>query len=1235
MIGEFSVRRRIGSTSSVLAIILACGAGEALAQTVPAPGAQPSTEGQSLGENAPPETDISDADDANSGEIVIVGARASQQSAIDRKKRARTATDSIVADDIGSFPDRNVSEAVSRIAGVALNRNEFGEGDGIAVRGNAGGLTRVELDGLGVQSTHGVSLGADNGRSADFRELPAELVKSIDVVKGSTADMTEGSLGGSVLIETRSGLDFKKPYFSFRAGAEHNSLGKKFTPDFNAVGTHKFFGDRLGIIVSGTYREVQNDSHMMETTTSNNRGYETLFDFDQSPEKTWEYNLDTLGTDEADLVFGNSSETPRTFLTKAISAQSKAECFELFPHNPTGTNAQKAQRILEQRSCLNQWNDYTPSLIRHFMASQEEQRYSIDARADFQVTDNLTVYGKITQANRKVDDQFRSRNPISMFNWNVPGSFVTDTSVYPRERSVSPNAPAGYYLYDPQFGITNSGNNAHLGDVLNVVPGSIVVDEAHNVTAMTLTNNFVGIDQISNVIDTKTRYLQGGAEWRLNRLEVDAMAGMAKAKTTRADMRTSRSYQYGDAALTLQPNGLWDIDLPDDYDETDVNNFVQLNPAGCIAGGSNPATCIGQNAVAPGPTNPEGSPAYTVAQMPLTTPSFGVSYSPRIGETQEKLAKLDVSYRTDGILPFITRFKTGVMYRNNKIDSWGGTGNGGLTIKSAIGTFGEPGYVPAVILPTANVRGTLRACEPTATSSAPGGLSCNYGYVPLADPARVRSGVDTLTAQEMSDLFARTVENRDVSFFGGYPDRGNLPPAWAGIQTDALFSELGAWDFMNFDCLKQCVASDGNVYEQPVNRTSETIKNFYAMVDFEQLLPAGLRFDGNVGIRGVFTKVGGTGLLTLTSIRTTPSYNPLDPNNPGGIVTQSFSQNVSLKGKSTDWLPTFNLNLWAFDDQVVLRGYGGKTVSRPTPSRLIPGGTCTIDERVVLGDAGTDSFGCSGRVGNPDLKPFTAWSYNVSLEWYPNRDTVLSVAYGKLDVKIGNPIAATKVARPFEGSTEVDPVTGEPLADLAFSYPTWENGPGYKRSIWEFTAKTAFTFLPWFLKYTGVDANLSILQSNADSGIRDPFTGDVMLPPDESKYYTNISLWYDDGRLNMRVAYQDRSSRFSCITPCGGNNVNFNYPGEGWTNVRMAGNGYNPGVPRFIDASTFIDAKISYNVTKNVQIYAEGRNLTREGQTVSTGSYNLFADGTPRVMRLQYGGRRFMAGVVVKLGSAQ
>lgn len=1228
-------RRRMAATSSwaVLSLALTCTAAPALAQSEPAEA--PATAPQDEPQDATPQEDQGEA-------IIVVGSRASQQSANARKKNARTATDSIVADDIGSFPDRNVNEAISRVPGVALARNEFGEGEGVALRGNGPELTRVELDGVGVQSTNGIALGL--GRGADMRELPAELVKSIDVVKGSTADQTEGGLGGSIKITTRTGLDFKRPYISVRAGAQQNSLGQKWRPDFNAVTGGRFLNDRLGVIVSGTYTRVQNNGHNYETTTSNNRNYSRLFDFDQSPEKTFTYNPATVGTDAADVAFANSTApdgstlTPRELVALAAGATSKAQCQTIFPDLPSGTNAQKTQRILEQQTCLNQWNDYTPSLIRHLMNTQDEERYSVDARFDYRLTDRLTVYAKGMISNRYVDDRFRTRTPVTMFNQNIQGTFVDTVDPaapnYRRYRTVAPSAPAGYYLFDPNFGLNaiNAGTPASptpvYGNVLNVVPNSVVVDSEHNVTKMTLTNNSVSIDEINNIIDSKSRYGQVGADWHpTDRLFVEAFAGMTQTETKRGDMRTSRAYAYGDATLTLQPNGLWDIDLPSGYDESNPSNFVQLAVPRCVNAALTPPNCVGQNAVPASEFVPASAatPAYTVGQLPAVTPSFGVSYSPALGEAEEKLGKLDVTWDTKDVVPFITRVKAGAMYRNNVLDRWGA---GGYTVSGTVGTFGQPGYIGGVYVPTANVRGTVRACEPTATST----VSCNYGYVPSADPRAARSGVDTLTPAQLRDLFAATAYDQESNYFNGLPNRGDLPPAWKGIRTADLFAALGAGDFMNFDCIKVCKGSDGKMYDQPVQHTDETIKNIYGMVDFEAKLPFGLLFNGNVGLRGVFADVKGSGLLTLTNIKKTALFNPAQPNAAAGITTQSFSMNTSIHKKTTDWLPSVNLNLWAFNESVVLRLYGGKTMSRPTPSNLLPGGTCTTDERIDDGDVSGD-YGCSGRVGNAGLSPFKAWNYNASLEWYPNADTLISVTYGKLDVKVGNPIAVTVLAKPFAGSDLIDSVTGDPLADITFSVPTWANGPGYKRDIWEFNVKTAFTFLPWFLRHMGFDGNMSILQSAATSGQMDPLSGDVMLPPDESKYYTNASLWYDDGKLNIRATYQKRSSRFLCITPCGGNTTDINYPGEQWTNVRLVAPGWNPGVARFADGSAFIDAKISYNITRNFQVYLEGRNMMREAQTISTGEYIPFADGTPRIMRLSYGGRRILGGVKVQFGN--
>ena len=62
---------------------------------------------------------------------------------------------------------------------------------------------------------------------------------------------------------------------------------------------------------------------------------------------------------------------------------------------------------------------------------------------------------------------------------------------------------------------------------------------------------------------------------------------------------------------------------------------------------------------------------------------------------------------------------------------------------------------------------------------------------------------------------------------------------------------------------------------------------------------------------------------------------------------------------------------------------------------LLPSGTCTVDERNNADVNGTtdNPNTCSGRVGNPALQPFQGDNRNISLEWYPTQDLMLSVAH--------------------------------------------------------------------------------------------------------------------------------------------------------------------------------------------------------------------------------------------------
>jgi len=84
-------------------------------------------------------------------EVVVTGIRASLRSSMEVKRNALQVIDAISAEDIGEFPDKNVGEALQRVTGVQLSRQD-GEGRGVSIRGADPGLNRVEINGSSALS---------------------------------------------------------------------------------------------------------------------------------------------------------------------------------------------------------------------------------------------------------------------------------------------------------------------------------------------------------------------------------------------------------------------------------------------------------------------------------------------------------------------------------------------------------------------------------------------------------------------------------------------------------------------------------------------------------------------------------------------------------------------------------------------------------------------------------------------------------------------------------------------------------------------------------------------------------------------------------------------------------------------------------------------------------------------------------------------------------------------------
>lgn len=197
-----------------------------------------------------------DAEQANEDQVVVIrGIRGSLKSNIANKRLAIGTKDVISSEDIGKFPDKNVAESLSRLPGVTIQR-QFGEGSAVSIRGAGLGLTKTTLNGQNVASTGWFVLEPAR-RSFNYELLPSEIVGDLEVYKTSQANLIEGGIGGTVIVNTRRplSLDANTVYGSIEVMNSDDSGDTD--PQFSGMYSWKNGEDNFGIILSAVAQQRQ------------------------------------------------------------------------------------------------------------------------------------------------------------------------------------------------------------------------------------------------------------------------------------------------------------------------------------------------------------------------------------------------------------------------------------------------------------------------------------------------------------------------------------------------------------------------------------------------------------------------------------------------------------------------------------------------------------------------------------------------------------------------------------------------------------------------------------------------------------------------------------------------------------------------------------------------------------------------------------------------------------------
>ncbi|MDE3742671.1 TonB-dependent receptor [Maribacter polysaccharolyticus] len=196
-------------------------------------------------------------DVAQLDEIVILGFRGAEQRAIAVKREAASVVEAITPEDIGNYSDENIADALQRVPGLQVERDDSGNGGGdrVSVRGVGPQFVNITVNGRTPLSAG--SEGIDQLRQFNLDVLPTEVVQGAVVYKSSEAHLIEPGLGGAVDFQTVKPLSLRyvddKNYFAvFNVRGDVNDYGdnRAFRPRISGLLGLRSDDNKFGLVVS-------------------------------------------------------------------------------------------------------------------------------------------------------------------------------------------------------------------------------------------------------------------------------------------------------------------------------------------------------------------------------------------------------------------------------------------------------------------------------------------------------------------------------------------------------------------------------------------------------------------------------------------------------------------------------------------------------------------------------------------------------------------------------------------------------------------------------------------------------------------------------------------------------------------------------------------------------------------------------------------------------------------------
>ena len=172
--------------------------------------------------------------------VRITGQAASLRKALDQQTQAQGILNVVHADGIGKLPDANAAEALARLPGVSVERDQ-GEGRFVRVRGLGADFNAVNINGA-------ITPASEAARRAPGLDLvPSGLIRALEVDKTPAPEHEASSLGGRVSVKTLSAFDLAGRLLSVEVGSNRDQPVGVDRPRAQLTYADRFLGSQTSV----------------------------------------------------------------------------------------------------------------------------------------------------------------------------------------------------------------------------------------------------------------------------------------------------------------------------------------------------------------------------------------------------------------------------------------------------------------------------------------------------------------------------------------------------------------------------------------------------------------------------------------------------------------------------------------------------------------------------------------------------------------------------------------------------------------------------------------------------------------------------------------------------------------------------------------------------------------------------------------------------------------------------